>query len=195
MGPLGEARNGCGRVTYVPTPTLLQWGRAWGSAERRFAKTRKKAVSCFNGAALGEARNACPAGLPESRSKCFNGAALWERGTADAALGPSAEQLASMGPRSGKRGTPCDSDTDPRVVALQWGRAGSAERARAIQNRRAPRVFNGAALGKPRTRLPLRRRAHRNLLQWGRAWGRRGTHRSACRWPARSPRFNGAAWG
>ena len=104
MGPRfrkrGNECSGVGGIVVI----VLQWGRAFGSAETWSRCWSNRRRSSFNGAALSEARKRGSFSGAKDRRHCFNGAALSEARKLVADVVSAIGILASMGPRFRKRG-------------------------------------------------------------------------------------------
>jgi len=130
---------------------LLQWGRAFSSAEiRRLYWPAWRQLASFNGAALFQARKSI---LPPPFSS-ISFVLQWGRAFSSAEIystesNSSAISFASMGPRFFKRGNQKDKKNrdDEQIASM------------------GPRFFKRGNMNQSPSQLPLFR-----LLQWGRAF-------------------------
>jgi len=177
MGPRMGIRGKVVRfVAAIPDTGELQWGRGWGSAERRVEPSASTAVPQLQwGRGWGSAESPQPA----NRNASYDNVLQWGRGWGSAERGLAAVQHrgaspASMGPRMGIRGKDAAlatdegsyrsfngaADGDPRKAVISYSRVISASAASM-----GPRM---GIRGKVTLDLELLPAA---ALQWGRGWG------------------------
>ena len=166
MGPRSRERGEIAAVSCASRKSMLQWGRARGSAER-WLSSISSCVARFNGAALaergerrvqrifphllqwGRARGSAERSqMPGSAVACFNGAAL-----AGARRDAAERAFVFSG-------------------TLQWGRArGSAERSSRIHGATTVPASMGPRSRERGESHQSHRRGDDLELQWGRARG------------------------